>query len=169
MITEKHNGEFVQHNSCQASRPRSWLGLACIWLIGGCSSLVVTGAAGQFSPGGSMCGVINLGGKAVYIDCEILVWPWRPPIDFAQILIDYKTPVTDPEGPPDAGGPPPTPWKDKLTFLGSVLAGTGILQDAEMSAALGNLAANIGSRIASDAGVDVKFSFDAHREASTSE
>jgi len=102
-----------------------------------------------------MCGIVYLhDGTKIEIDCEILAWPWRPPIDFAQIIAKHKDPVTDPDGPPV--------WKEKLNYLGAVLAGSSVLQDSEMSAALGGLAAELGSRIAADANLNIKFDYNAH-------
>jgi hypothetical protein len=97
-----------------------------------------------------MCGVIKLFGKKFYIECEEIHWKW-PPIDFTQFV-------------DEPGGPPPFPWREELTFLGAVLAGTSVIRDREIAAELGKLAADIGTRIAKRAEVDVEFSWDDHGE-----
>jgi hypothetical protein len=100
--------------------------------------------------GNAMCGVITLFGKKFYIDCEKVRWKW-PPIDFAQFG-------------EDEGAPPPTPWREELTFLGAVLAGTAVIRDRELAAELGKMAADIGTRTAKRAGVDIEFAWDDHRK-----
>jgi hypothetical protein len=101
-----------------------------------------------------MCGEIELFGKKLYIDCELPELPVKWPPD----PIDYTCFV-------DQGRPPTVLWRKELTFLTSVLAGVAVIRDKDMAAALGGLVAEIGSKIAADAGVDVKLTFDSHREA----
>jgi hypothetical protein len=97
-----------------------------------------------------MCGVIRLGEQRIFVDCEVVRPPWWPPIDFTRFT------VTD--------EPDPGAWRAELTFLGQVLAGVAVLRDPEVSQELGRVTAELGSRIAAKAGVDVAFEFDAHRE-----
>jgi hypothetical protein len=107
-----------------------------------------------------MCGIFILGGKKFFIDCNIVVPPEEiprllpfkfPPIDFTQFVDELEIP------------PPTTPWREELTFLGSVLAGTSVIGNRELAAELGKLAADIGTRIAKHAEVDVSFEWDDHR------
>jgi|CXWL01.1.fsa_nt_gi hypothetical protein len=101
-----------------------------------------------------MCGVVALFGHKIEIPCEILKWPYRPPIDFTQII---KEPPSV-----EQGGPNPTPWREQLSFLSMVLAGTTVLHDRALAKELGTLVADIGNKVAKQATVDVTFGWDAH-------
>lgn len=105
-----------------------------------------------------MCGKTYLpGGTVIFIDCEKPKWRWElPPIDFTQ-FVDEPVLSPIPTIPPE-----PVPWREELTFLGAVLAGTSVIRDREVAAELGKLAADIGTRIAKRAEVDIKFAWDDH-------
>jgi hypothetical protein len=103
-----------------------------------------------------MCGEITLkNGAKIFIDYEMPEWRWKwPPLDFTQFVDEPGVLTTVP--------PPPVPWREELTFLGAVLAGTSVIRDREDAAELGKLAADIGTRIAKRAEVDIKFAWDDH-------